>query len=31
MNDEGRWERMKTKLHEARVKYQNLTKNILDR
>jgi hypothetical protein len=31
MNDEGRWERMKKELREVRVKYQNLTKNILDR
>ncbi|CAF3644565.1 unnamed protein product [Rotaria sp. Silwood1] len=31
MNDQGRWNRMKSKFHEVRVKYRNLRQKIVDR
>ncbi|CAF1098078.1 unnamed protein product [Rotaria sordida] len=31
MNDQGRWNRMKSKFHEVRVKYRNLKQKIVDR
>ncbi|CAF4414183.1 unnamed protein product [Rotaria sp. Silwood2] len=31
MNDQGRWNRMKSKFHEVRVKYRDLKQKIVDR